>query len=182
VPLGILTGPWRSLRLGPAVALVIFAAGCSRGDPLESTVKATDETTFTMWRSGEVDRVAPEQCADIDKAVQEIRFQVIAEGKASGSDAVEEATLQEIDGLTVRALLLRGLGFELARAESERSTLDNSMKINAKMRTRPGDTESATYLTDLRDRQLPRLLAATEEVEHTRKKLAALAPAAAPSP
>jgi hypothetical protein len=186
MPSGIPPGPWRSaLRLGPAAALVIFVAGCSKGDPLDSPVKAPDETTFNMWRADENGALPPEQLGDIDKAVQEIRFQVIAEGKASGSEAVEAATLQEIDGMTVRKVLQRGLGLELTRAEAERSMLEESLKVNEQIRTRDIYTKTAddlTKLTDQRDRQLPRLQAATEEVERTKRKIAALTPTAAPSP
>jgi hypothetical protein len=186
MPLGVPPGSWRTaLRLGPAAACLIVAVGCSKGDPLDSRVKASDEATYDMWRTDENGAVSPEQLGDIDRAVQEIRFQVMAAGKASGSEAVEAATLQEIDGMTVRTLLLRGLRSQLARAEAERSMLEESLKINAQTRIRATNTDSVNYLTDLtdqRDRQLPRLQAATEEVERTRRKLAALAPAAAPSP
>ena len=41
------------------------------------------------------------------------------------------------------------------------------------MTTRPGDTASANYLSDLRDRQTERLRAATEEVARIRGRLAA---------
>jgi hypothetical protein len=185
MPSGTPPGPWRSaFRLGPAAALVVFLAACSRGDPLDSQVKAPDETTFAMWRADENGALPPEQLADIDKAVQEIRFEVMAAGKASGSEAVEAATLLEIDGITVRKLLQRGLGLELTRAEAERSMLEESIKINDRVRARATDTEAVNYRTDLadqRDRQIPRLQAATEEVERTRRKLAALEPASAPS-
>jgi hypothetical protein len=126
-----------------------------------------------MWRSGAAGRLAPEQLADLDEAVQEIRFHVMAQGKVSGSEAVDYEMLQAIDGQSVRRVLQRGLGWELERARAEQSALELSMRRNALMRTRPGDTASADYLSDLQDRQAVRLKAATEEVAHVRERLAA---------
>jgi hypothetical protein len=79
-------------------------------------------------------------------------------------------------------VLQQGLGWELERAEAERSTLEAGMRTNAQMRTRPDDTASQDYLTDLRSRQVARLKAATDEVNHDRESLAATGAAVPPAP
>jgi hypothetical protein len=79
----------------------------------------------------------------------------------------------------VREVILQGLGWGLDRAEAERALLEDSLKKNAQMTTKPGDTASSNYLSDLHGRQVARLDAAAEEVKKTRERIAAeTAPAA----
>jgi hypothetical protein len=167
-------------------ALACGTAGCGPSDPLETKVVANDELGLSMWRGEASRRLTLRQVADFDRALQEIRFHIMATGAASGSKPVEDAMLQAIDGQTLRHVLQEGIGWELERAEAERSTLEAGMKTNALMRTRPGDTDSANYLTDLRARQVTRLKAATDEVNQARESLAAtglpVPPAPSPAP
>ncbi len=156
-------------------------AGCGPSDPLEGKVQARDDLALSMWRSQAERDLSPQQVLDFDRSVQEIKFHIMASGSASGSDAVAAAMRAMIDGQTVRHVLQQGLGWELARAEAERSTLEAGMKQNALMTTRPGDTDSANYLIDLKQRQTVRLRDATDEVAHARERLAA-AGGGAPSP
>jgi hypothetical protein len=166
----------------PLLALACAAlAGCGPSDPLERRVQARDDLALSMWRSQAERDLTPQQVLDFDRSVQEIKFHIMATGSASGSDAVAAAMRALIDGQTVRHVLRQGLGWELERAEAERSALEAGMKQNALMTTRPGDADSANYLIDLRQRQTARLRAATEEVAHARERLAA-AGGAAPSP
>jgi hypothetical protein len=167
-------GAAQSAARALAGALACLAAqACSPGDPLDSRVEAGDYVTYSMWRSGAAGRLTPLQLADLDEAVQEMRFHVMAEGKVSGSAAIEDEMLRLLNGRTVRGALQVGLGWELERAAAEKSALDASMRQNALMRTKPGDTASADYLADLSDRQATRLKAAADQVDHVRGRLAA---------
>jgi hypothetical protein len=166
-----------------SLALVCLgAAGCGPGDPLDAKVSANDELGLSMWRGDSSRNLTPQQVADLDRALQEFRFHLMATGAASGSKAVEDAMLEAVNGQTLRHVLQQGLGWELDRAESERLTLAASMKTNALMTTRPGDSDSAEYLADLRERQVARLKAATDEVNHARERLAATGMAVPPAP
>jgi hypothetical protein len=157
---------------------------------MESKIDASDELSLSMWRTRAERDLTPQQVSDFDKATQEISLHIMAGGTASGSEAVAEAVRKEINGQTLRHVLQEGLGWEYQRAEAERSALEAGMKANAQMRTRPGDTDSATYLSDLRERQAARLKAATDEVNHARERLVAAGgtvpgaagPAATPAP
>jgi hypothetical protein len=169
------------IRLGCA-ALACAVAGCGPHDPLDERVVAGNVLALSMWRADAPRELSPRQLADFERAVQEIRFLVMASGTASGADAVEDATLLIIDRQTVRHVMQQGLGWELERAEAERSALEAGMTKNALMRTRPGDTASADYLSDLRQRQVTRLKAATEEVNHARESLASTGMAVPPAP
>ena len=171
---GIGCGPRIHFPRVLAIALVLLAlAGCGPRDPLESTVDGGDPLSFSMWRSHAADRLSPDQLGDFDHAVQAIRIRVMSVGQTSGSEGIDLAMLRIVDGKTVREVLRTGLGWELELAEAERLTLEDSLRKNALMRTRPGDTASANYLSDLHDRQAARLGAATLEVARIRGRLAA---------
>jgi outer membrane murein-binding lipoprotein Lpp len=162
-------------RIFAAALACLALAGCGPSDPLDGRVDAADGLAFSMWRSNVERDLTPQQV---------VEFHVMAAGAASGSDAVEAAMRQMINGLTVRQLLQRGLGWELDRAEAERSALETGMRQNALMTTRPGDTDSSEYLIALKERQTARLRAATDEVNRARERLAAAGGVvpAAPSP
>jgi hypothetical protein len=170
------------IRILSTVLLCAAAAGCGPSNPLDETVSAKDELGFTMWRGDASHELTPDQAADFDRALQEIRFHIMAGGTVHGSTDIEDAALQMVNGQTVRHVLQQGLGWELERAEAERSTLEAGMRTNAQMRTRPDDTASQDYLTDLRSRQVARLKAATDEVNHARESLAATGAAVPPAP
>ena len=126
-----------------------------------------------MWRSRAAGRLTPEQLGDFDHAVQAIKFHIMSTGQASGSEAIDQAMLVIVDGKTVREVFRTGLGWELKIAEDERATLEDSLRKNALMTTRPGDTASSNYLSDLRERQTARFDAATAEVARIRSRLVA---------
>jgi len=159
----------------------LAAGACAPADPLEGRVDAADALAFSMWRSEAAARLMPAQLADLDKAVQEYRFHVMARGGASGSAAVEDAALRMIAGRTLRHVLRQGLGWELERASAEKAALEASMRRNALLRTRPGDKASEGYLADLADRQASRLRSAAAEVDHVRERLAAAGGPLAPA-
>jgi hypothetical protein len=170
------SGRW---LLAVSAALCFAVVGCGPSDPLEKKVAAGDNLSFTMWETKAEGDLSPEQAADMKQALQEYRFHIMAEGSVHGSDAIGEALMQMIDGKTLRQVILQGLGWGLERSEAERAQLEDSLKKNALMTTRPGDTASANYLADLHDRQVTRLAAATDEVKKTRDRIAAdAAPAA----
>ncbi|HEY4990385.1 MAG TPA: hypothetical protein VII09_11285 [Opitutaceae bacterium] len=164
-------------------AVLALAPGCGPSVPLDTRVTATDSLSLSLARAEAQQALTPQQMEDFDKAIQEIKLHIMAAGTAHGSEAVSEALYQSINGHTLRSIIQMGLESEYTRAEFERSTLEKSMATNALMRTRPGDTDSAAYLSDLRERQTARLKAATEEVRHVRERLAASGdPVDPPSP
>jgi hypothetical protein len=161
---------WRTFVAAACAA----AQGCGPQDPLEMTVAADSVVSFSMWKERASDRLGAAQMADFEEALQELRFRTMADGNATGSEAVEEATLAVIDGRTVRYVLELGLGWELSQLRIEHSQLDFSMRENAWLRIRKGDTDSAEYLYQLRQRQEARLKAADEKIAVLRRKLVAL--------
>lgn len=152
--------------------LCLAVAGCGPGDPLAMKVDAGDFLALSMWKADAGRRLTSRQLADFDEAVQEIKFRVMADGRASGGANVDAESMGMIDGKTLGEVLQLGLGWELDRVASERDQLAAAMDRNARMRTRPGDLRSQAYLSDLHDRQLERLHAADAEVAHVRERLA----------
>lgn len=159
--------------LGFLFIAVLGISGCGPGDPLGDTVKAEDPLSFSMWRSHAAAGMSPEQIADFDEAVQAIRIRIMSVGNTTGSEWIEAETLKFVNGKTVREVLGTGLSWKLELTVAEREVLEDSLRKNALMRTRPGDTESARYLADLHDRQASRLEAAMREEAQIRSRLAA---------
>lgn len=140
-----------------AAAGLALCAGCGPSDPMDTIVDAKDDFAFSMWRSQALRSLLPEQMADFDESIREIKFHVMAEGSASGSDAITAATLDQVNHRTVRNVIEIGMGWELARLRGERGVLSVAVDGNARTPTRPGDTRSKRYLSELMDRQVARL-------------------------
>jgi hypothetical protein len=178
-PNGRGSGSQRAPTCALSALLFLFLAGCGSTDPLERKVKSSDFVSFSMWEYKAESDLTPDQVADLKQALQEERFHIMAEDKAHGSEAIEDALMETIDGQTLRQVILQGLGYGLDRSEAERDRLEDSLKKNSGMTTRPGDTESASYLSELHDRQVARRDAAAADVRRTRDRIAAnTAPAA----
>jgi hypothetical protein len=111
-------------------AALLLAAGCAPNDPLDTRVEATDYVGMTMWRSDLGSRLDRAEEADLDQALQEIRYQVMAEG-LSGSEAVEAGLIEKIHGTSVRDILILGLRARLARIEREQMSIRLALPVSA---------------------------------------------------
>jgi hypothetical protein len=165
--------PGAAAKAAFASACLLLLSGCGGGDPLDRKVDSGNQIEFSMWETKVESDLTPDQVNDLKAALQEYRFHIMADGTAHGSEAIEAALMDTINGKTLRQVILQGLGWEFDRAEAERATLEDSLKKNAQMTTKPGDTASANYLSDLRDRQIGRRDKAAEEVDKTRRRIAA---------
>ena len=139
-------GP-RPFLLAALASVLLVLAGCGPSDPLDAKVSAEDGVGFSMWRSHAAGDLGPEQLADFDQAVQAIRIRVMSVGQTSGSEWIEEGIRRIVDGKTVREVLRTGLGWKLELADAERLALEDSMKKNAQMTTRPPPATSPTSAT-----------------------------------
>ncbi|HEY5079222.1 MAG TPA: hypothetical protein VII43_05220 [Opitutaceae bacterium] len=173
--------PTRSLarRIGWGALLAAACAasqGCGPPDPLEMTVDADSSVGFAMWKNKAADHLDAAQMADFEEAVREFKYEAMAKGAASGSEAVGEAALQAVNGHTVRDVMEMGLGWELSRLQAERRAQGTAASGNARARTKPGDTASAEFLQDLVQRQEARVREMDKEIASVRRKLVALDP------
>jgi hypothetical protein len=139
---------------------------------MDAKVQAPDAASFAMWQADTESGLDPGPRADFEQAVQEIRFHVMA-GGASGSEAVQAALLQSIDGKSVREVLRLGLGWALDRAEKERDDLKKALGYNsAAVMHHPAGDDRDTMAAAVQ-RQADRLAKAEAEVSRLRGRWAA---------
>lgn len=168
----------RKKRSGQAAGwlgvIVLGLASCARppADPLDQSVTFTTLSAQQQWR-GRIGRdVKPEQAADIDVAIQELKFQAMA-GGVSGSEAIAAAVAEQTNGKTVRQLIELGLCAKLDRLEEQRNAATNFLAQNALLVTRDTDPASTEYLAKKRSNQLARRNALDTEIAAVRERMKA---------
>ncbi len=145
---------------------------------METRVRAVDTLNFEMWHGDVLERLDPEQKKDLEEALQEIKFHVMANG-ASGGSAVEQGLIARIDGMTVREVLVLGLGWKLERAEKEQADLKAAIPYNSQAVHRREGVERLDMASRV-ERQVERLEAADKEVSRIRSRIALDGPTAGP--
>jgi len=154
------------------VAACLAAAGCSSRDPLEAKVTAESPVGLQMWISDVSGRLSQEQAGNLQEAIQELRFRIMSEGRASGSAPIEAALCEELDGKTAREVIVAGFSCEVDRLQDELSELHHSTRENARLRVREGDTASADYLDRVRAKVTKRLADAIDAQARAKRILA----------
>jgi hypothetical protein len=154
-------------------ALSLGCSGCGPRDPLDLKVDSTTAISLNIWKSNAIGSLSDQQLTDFNEAFQEIKFGIMAQGTAKGALEIEQAALEAVNGRTVRSILETGLDSELQRLQSEKAERLSSMRSNARMTTRPGDTDSQLYLTRLHDRQLALLDEEALQIARVKSRLVA---------
>lgn len=176
-PLSAMGAPHRYPRMLTAGVVILvgsFAASCRPTNLLEEKVDGRTAFGFATWRAHIAKSQTPQERQELDEMIQEISYSVTTRGKASGSVAVDEAVREEIDGLTVRELLLKGYGAKQQRLDLEKLVFEREVTENSRLRTRPGDSDSADYLALLRQRQGDRLDTIIRDLRFIDKRLEVL--------
>jgi transcription elongation GreA/GreB family factor len=159
-----------------AFAAILFTVGCQRSDRFSQKVEADSPVAFAIWRAHLADDFSVQERAELEAALQEIKFAVMGEHEATGSAGVDDVVRGRISGRTVRETLQLGYEMKFARLDSERATLELIIQKNARLRTRPDDTLSADYLAGQREQQSARLEKTIREIAATEEKLSRLDP------
>jgi hypothetical protein len=154
----------------PVAAALLLAAACAPNDPLETRMEASDYIGLSMWRSDLGSRLDRDEAADLDQALQEIRYQEMAEG-LSGSEAVEAGLIERTHGKNVRAILVAGLRERLSRVEKEEMSIRRALPINAASIERRSGVEKLERRAQVED-QAGRLEEADREVLRLKARLA----------
>ena len=157
--------------LALALALIVFS-GCRRVEPLDLTVEAGTPAAFQQWRGRSLDRLTDAQRQDVDTAIQELKFKLMAEG-LSGSATIDEELSKRVKGKSVRELIGIGLTAKFERLEQERSAITTIVAQNAVLVTREGDQASADYLQRRRDEHLRKRSALEQEMNAIRERMKA---------
>lgn len=140
--------PWLT-----SIVVLFVTFGCAPQNPLEQRIQARTAVSFEMWKRDALIKLETPERTAFDDAVQEIRFRITAKGIASGSDPVDEALRLEIDGKKARDVILDGLETKLTRLSYDRDEMNRIILSNSRLKTKPGDDDSAAVLNDSRNRQ-----------------------------
>jgi hypothetical protein len=155
-----------------ALAIVPVLFGCDRRpkDPLETVVEAGSPLELQRWRARVADDLKPEQTQDVDTAIQELKFQLMAQG-VSGTAAIDTAIDEKVKNKTTRQVIELGLTAKLDRLEQQQAAINTFIAQNAMLVTRGGDAASADYLARKRDEQVARRDALAQEAAGVRERM-----------
>lgn len=98
------------ISLGRVLLLLACAilTGCAPGDQLAQTVNAGSDLDFEMWQSSHIPNLSPTQQGWYRKAMKELQLYVVTEWQGTGSQEQRARLLREIDGKTLREVIVRG--------------------------------------------------------------------------
>ena len=137
-------------------ASLLLAAGCQR--TLDNvTVSARSPSSLTFWIGQVATDFSPTTVSEIQEALLEFKLAIMRRGEASGAAAVERKLCTEVDNMSIRALLIRGLELKEERMQIERDLFQEHYTSLMAGRTLPGDTESEEKVQFLRDAAKTRL-------------------------
>lgn len=165
------------------VAVVLSAVGCAPRDPLERVVSVPTSVRFATWRAHVASDSGVEMRRRVEDALQEIRLKVagdrelkraMGEPVVRGSEELDEAVRQRVDGRPLREVLQLGCELRLRRLQEELAGLEDALGKNAQLVTRPGDLDSKHHLDGLRERQHVRVEKYREDLAATERELAPL--------
>ena len=159
------------VTMGILLLVGFCATGCRPTNLLDEKVDGRTPFGFVMWRAQIAERQTPQERQELSEMIQEVNYWVTTNGLATGSVAVDEAVRAEIDGITVRELLLKGYEAKRLRLDLEKVRLEDDVATNARLQTRPGDTDSADYLARVRQEQTDRLDKTIRELRFINKRL-----------
>jgi hypothetical protein len=158
------------------LAVVLALAGCQR-DPLDAKISASSQSAYENWR-GAINGAGADVRRRADEALPEVRTNVAADltrGKTGQGTvapaAIDEAFRKEIDGRPLREVLQLGYELRVARLKKELAGLQEAMKENATLTTRPGDWESKQHLEALQGRQNARVEKYREDIAAAEREL-----------
>ena len=159
------------VTMGILLLVGFCATGCRPTNLLDEKVDGRTPFGFVMWRAQIAERQTPQERQELSEMIQEVNYWVTTNGLATGSVAVDEAVRAEIDGITVRELLLKGYEAKRLRLDLEKVRLEDDVATNARLQTRPGDTDSADYLARVRQEQTDRLDKTIRDLRVINKRL-----------
>ena len=162
--------------------MLLVLAACQR-DPLERRISAGTPTAFSVWRSGFESDSGSELRRRVADALLEIRLKISGDREIErlaspkprvNADSVDDALRAKVHGKTLREVVQLGYELRVARLTSELAGLEEAMRKNANLITRPGDLESRQHLDGLRDRQATRVEQYRADLAAAERELAPL--------
>jgi hypothetical protein len=173
----------RAVRALIGFVVLATVTGCAPRDPLEQVVSAPTLSRLSSWRARIASDASAGTRARVEEALQEIRLSYAGERElkrqldervVSGTEVIDEAVRKRVDGQRLRDVLRTGYGLRVRRLKEELAGLEDAMKQNSRLVTRPGDLESQHHLEGLRDRQLVRVQKYREDLAAAERELESL--------
>jgi hypothetical protein len=144
---------WGSL----AVVFLGLLSGCTRTPPYERLVEAEEPIRLAMWRSSNRDLLTSQEWTLFDESLNELKIQIMLEGKASGSESVDAMMREKINGMRLCDVLPLGLQIRVVRLKAELAELTTAVAINARIKINPDDDEKVKLLAGMKEEQAVRL-------------------------
>jgi hypothetical protein len=151
----------------PVVALI---PGCSKG-PLDSPISARDYVNYSMWRSEVDPELTDAQRQEIAVAESEIKLGIQIDSGGGGSDTIDAAYYETINGHTLREFLEQGLTSRIERLKLESARLAKVLDLDAGIETREGDLPSADFLRNDVENKREALQKDQDEIQSARARL-----------
>jgi len=158
-------------------------AACAARDPLERVISVPTTGRLAAWRSHAASDYNVDTLRRIEEALQEIRLGVAGERELKrqlgekvegGVGFLDESVRQRVDGRRLREVLQLGYELRVRRLQEELVGLEDAMKKNSQLVTRPGDLESKHHLEGLQDRQRVRVEKYRADLTAAEKELSSL--------
>lgn len=99
--------------------LVLLSAGCAPHDPLDLRIQAATARDYAFWLNDHAGRLSPTEQHLYDTAYREISLSVMTRTAGLSSDEQKNLVHAELDGLTVRAAIIRGCQLANERLATE---------------------------------------------------------------
>ncbi len=109
-----------------------------------------------------------------DVAIQEFKFQIMLSKQATGSEAIDAALREKINGRKLGDVMRDGLQAYLKRKTSDKDDLEQAILANSKLHIRPGDEDKAKELAEFQENLHNRLTRLQEEVAAAETAIARL--------
>ena len=163
----------RLVWLTAALAL----AGCTKAPVavLDMRISTGDWTDYHRSLEAIDARQTPAERVEFAHALQELKFQAMAGGDST-NPKISAALRAQIAGWAVRDILVLGLTIKADRKQEELKALLRSIRKNHTLRTKPGDTESATFLASVHQNQDKQLAALRADLAAIEARLSELDP------
>src|SRR5947209_1845771 len=121
------------MRVATLLLCVGLLCGCSRTSPYHTAIKADSPISLSLWRSKVGESLSTREWSLFDKATQEIKLKIMADGDATGAAAIEQTLRERIDKKPLYDVVHSGLQFRLNRLLSEKSELETFINQNARL-------------------------------------------------
>jgi hexokinase len=152
-------------RAGNVIALsLVLLVGCAPSSPYQQPIDAESPIRFATWRADTDSSLTREEWGWFDVAIQEFKFQVMLGRQTTGSEAIDAAVCEKINGRKLGDVMRDGLQAYLKRKTTDKDQLEQAIRTNSKLRIPPGDEAKARELADFQENLQQRLAKLKEEV------------------